>query len=75
MEKGINLKIQEVKENLITEIENSNFPVTVIKYILEDILNQINLLERNAIKKEQEAYDKACEEENNKNTSEEEKAE
>lgn len=39
------LKIYEFKENVITNINNSNLPAVIIKYILKDLLNEIEQIE------------------------------
>ena len=39
------LKIYEFKENVITNINNSNLPAVIIKYVLKDLLNEIEEIE------------------------------
>lgn len=40
------LKEREIKENIIQTINLSELPAMIIKYILEDILKQIELAEQ-----------------------------
>lgn len=39
------LKIYDFKENVITNINNSNLPAVIIKYVLKDLLNEIEEIE------------------------------
>ena len=39
------LKIYEFKENVITNINNSNLPAVIIKYVLKDLVNEIEQIE------------------------------
>ena len=54
MEIGINLSIQNLKETLINEINDSKLPPGVTQLILKDILAQIQLVNAELIKIEKE---------------------
>lgn len=52
MEKGIDLRVKELKEELIKNINSSNMPPVIIKYVLKELLQEIEKLELLAIEKQ-----------------------
>lgn len=65
MEKGFNLQIEEFKENIIREINNSNLPITVVEMIFQKLLSEITVVKQQTLKMEQ---DKLVESDRNNNT-------
>lgn len=61
MEKGINLIIFETKNEIAKVINDCRLPVSVVRQIIKEIDNEIAVLEKQQIKKEQEEYLKAQE--------------
>lgn len=58
MEKGINLRIQETKENIANVINDAKLPPGVMQMILESFVTQIQNINSQMINVELEAYKK-----------------
>lgn len=56
MEKGINLTIFETKSEIAKIINDCRLPVSVVRQIIKEIDNEVSVLEKQQIKKEQEEY-------------------
>lgn len=56
MKKGFNLTAKETFDKIIKTINESNLPIIVSKYIVKDILSQIEQVEKNQIAKEEQEY-------------------
>lgn len=56
MSKGINLSIRDLKKDLANCINKSNLPPTVVGYILNDLLIEVNNISNNAINQEYKDY-------------------
>lgn len=59
IEKGINFATFELKTKLIQDIQNSKLPVTNVKYVILDIVNEIISLEQTQVAKEQREYEES----------------
>ena len=64
MEKGFNLIAKETFDKIVNTINDSGLPIVVSKYIVRDILTQIEQIEKNEIAKEEQEYQLSLE--NNK---------
>lgn len=49
---GINTKINQFKNNMVNVINESGMPPAVIKIVLENIINQIDIIEKTELEKE-----------------------
>lgn len=58
MEKGFNLQVEELKENLVRTINDSKMPIVVIEYILQGMLTETSILKNHQVSKEKEQYEK-----------------
>ena len=56
MEKGFNLTAKETFDKIVNTINDSGLPIVVSKYIVRDILTQIEQVEKNEIAKEEQEY-------------------
>ena len=54
MNKSINLKSKELKDELVKNINSSELPPVLIKYLLKDLLQEVETIEINSIKQELE---------------------
>lgn len=54
MNKSINLKSKELKDELVKNINSSELPPVLIKYLLKDLLQEVETIEINGIKQELE---------------------
>lgn len=73
MQKGINLAIRDLKNDLAKCINENNLPPMIVGYVLNDLLVEVNNITNNAIQKEDFEYKKSLEEkENNKKKSDKE---
>ena len=52
MNKSINLKSKELKDELVKNINSSELPPVLIKYLLKDLLQEVETIEINSIKNE-----------------------
>jgi hypothetical protein len=64
MEKGINLQIEELKQNIVKSINDSHMPITIANMILQGLLTESSMLQQQIISQEKQAYEKAMTEEN-----------
>ena len=63
MNKGFNLTAKETFDKIVNTINDSGLPIVVSKYIIRDILSQIEQVEKNEIAKEQQEYQLSLEKE------------
>ena len=56
IEKGFNLSTKETFDKLVNIINDSGLPIVVSKYIVRDILSQIEQVEKEQIAKEEQEY-------------------
>lgn len=56
MTKGFNLIAKETHDKIINIINDSGLPIVVSKYIVRDILSQIEQVEKEQIAKEEQEY-------------------
>lgn len=63
MNKGFNLIAKETFDKIVNTINDSNLPIVVSKYIVRDILAQIEQVEKNEIAKEEQEYQLSLEKE------------
>ena len=52
MQKRINLAAQDCKNDIIKIINDSSLPITLIKYILQDLMAEANTVEQKVIQEE-----------------------
>lgn len=64
MKKGFNLIAKETFDKIVNTINDSGLPIVVSKYLVRDILTQIEQVEKNEIAKEEQEYQLSLE--NNK---------
>lgn len=72
--KGFNLRVAELEETLVKDINSSGLPLISTKNILETILNQCIAKLQIEIANEKQAYDEAVKKEQEEAEKEEEKA-
>lgn len=63
MNKPFSLIVNETKEQIVNVVNNANLPAFCLKVILNDILNQINQIDEQEIKKYNEELNKEEKEE------------
>lgn len=63
MEKGFNLTAKETFDKIVNTINESGLPIVVSKYMVRDILMQIEQVEKNQIAKEEQEYQLSLEKE------------
>lgn len=51
---GINTKIDNTRKSIITVINNSELPISMIKYIMSDIYKEVELVEKNVLATEKQ---------------------
>lgn len=49
MEKPFTLKVQEIEEEIVKILNNSNLPAYVLKTVLQNLFNQLQELDNNEI--------------------------
>ena len=49
---GINLNVLTLKKNLIDAINGSGLPISVISYVVKDVLHEVQVEEQKIIQKE-----------------------
>lgn len=59
--KGINLQIQEFKENLLNVINESKLPPAIVQMALGELTAQVDRITEQALEKERQAYEKTQE--------------
>lgn len=57
MEKPIDLKTEELKQNLLNVINESKLPVFIVELILKDIYNEVLFLKNNELMTSKEKYE------------------
>lgn len=57
MEKPISLKLKELKDNLVNEINESRLPMCILRPIIEDIYNQVVRVEQQEYTQDKNAYE------------------
>lgn len=57
MQKRMNLAAQDCKNDMIKIINNSGLPITLIKYILQDLITEATAIEQNVIQEEIKDYE------------------
>lgn len=50
----MNIKVEELKQNIIEQLNNSGLPIAIIYYLMKDILSMVEIIYRQEITKEQE---------------------
>lgn len=63
MNKGFNLTAKETFDKIVNTINDSGLPIVTSKYIVRDILTQIEQVEKNEIAKEEQEYKLSLEKE------------
>ncbi|HHV10414.1 MAG TPA: hypothetical protein GXX75_09085 [Clostridiales bacterium] len=56
MEKGINLQIHELKENMTQVINDAKLPIAVVQMALFELTAQVNNISAQTIENERKAY-------------------
>ena len=56
MDKPITLQIEQFKQELIRLVNESGIPVFLLDYILKDLSNEIHMLSKDKLKKDETAY-------------------
>lgn len=56
MEKPITLQIEQFKQDLVHLVNGSGIPVFLLDYILKDFYNEIHMLNRNQLEKDEKSY-------------------
>lgn len=57
MQKRINLAAQDCKNDIIKIINDSSLPITLIKYILQDLMAEANTVEQKVIQEEKRDFE------------------
>ena len=65
MEKTITLRINEIKTNLVTTINEANLPPFLLEPILKELYSEASTLATNQAKKEEDEYYKSLQEKEN----------
>ena len=71
--KGIDLATKELQEGLMFVINSSGLPPVIIKFVLNDLLNQTKSMEKEAVKIQFDAFSNEIRKQNEKTKNEEEK--
>ena len=64
MDKGINLQIEELKQNLVDIINEYNMPISVTTMILQGLLNESNMVKQQILAQEKQSFEESLKEEN-----------
>jgi hypothetical protein len=64
MDKGFNLKIDELKKELAAVINNANMPIYVTKMVLTEMLNEVVMITNKVLEDENKSYQESLKEEN-----------
>ncbi len=65
-EKGINLKIEDFKNEIVNLINGYDLPAVVVKQMVGELYNEVCVITNNTIQKELEEYEKEVEQEKKK---------
>ncbi|HHV09966.1 MAG TPA: hypothetical protein GXX75_06790 [Clostridiales bacterium] len=63
--KGINLQIQELKENLTNVINESNLPITITQMALFELTSQVNSIAAQTIEAERKSHEEEAKKDGN----------
>ncbi|MBU5485954.1 hypothetical protein KQI86_16660 [Clostridium sp. MSJ-11] len=58
IEKGFNLKVIDFRKNLSDVIDNCNLPAIVIRMVLQEFTQEVNIQTQQIIQREQNEYNK-----------------
>lgn len=67
-EKGINLRIQECKENIAAAINNAKLPPGILQMILSEFATQVQMQNAQAIAQERKFYEEGVKEDGSKHS-------
>ena len=56
MDKPITVPIEQFKQELIRLVNESGIPIFLLDYILKDLSNEIHILSKDQLKKDETAY-------------------
>lgn len=56
MEKGINLQIDEFKQNLAMVINESHMPPSIVEMVLQGLLSEASMINRQQLLRETQEY-------------------
>lgn len=62
MDKGINLQIEELKQELVDTINTYNMPISVTTMILQGLFNESNMVKQQILAQEKQAYEESLKE-------------
>ena len=71
MNKPLSLRIQEFQQNISNIIGESELPIYMIKYIIKDLLSEIDNIANDFAQKEIQEYQESLKEESEKEESDE----
>ena len=63
MDKPISVVLEELKQDIINSINNTNLPICIIEPIIKDLYNEIAILSKQQLAKDKEEYEKSQKEE------------
>ena len=63
MDKGFNLQVEELKQNIIKVLNNSNMPIAITTMVLQELLYESNMVKQQVLTQEKSEYDKSLVEE------------
>lgn len=63
MEKPLNLKLKEIKEQIANIINQANLPAYILKPIVKEFYNQLEILEQQELIQAQKQYEKSLKDE------------
>ena len=66
MDKPITVKIEELKQKLVADVNNSGLHLYIVDSVFKELYNEIHVTLANLTKQEVEDYNKAISEENEK---------
>ncbi len=58
VEKGINLKSNDFKNEIVNLINNCNLPAVIVKQTIFEIYNEVCIIFNNSVQKEKDEYNK-----------------
>lgn len=65
MNKPLNLRVEEAKEEIVQTINSTGLPFFLVEPIVKDIYNEIVILKQNELQRSRSEYDKGLKEEKN----------
>lgn len=63
MDKPISVVLEELKQDIINSINNTNLPICIIEPIIKDLYNEIAVLSKQQLLKDKEKYEESQKEE------------